>query len=202
MELANILASISVIIAAGTFIWSINAWKREHVGRGRIDLAVKVLALFYEAKDAIRFIRDRGCYWDTVGIVDKQENPDKEIYGGAYPTIARYNKVAHVFNSLFVMRYEYIAYFGIETEAPFLEMQKIKQEIIVAAGEIGECWGCNDRTKFNTHEEYETNIERISELKKVIWETYSSEDIFEERLNSIICAVENICKKVNEIKTI
>ena len=53
------LASISVIIAALSLVFGVYAWKREYVGKRRIELAQSVLAMFYEADDAIMAIMEK-----------------------------------------------------------------------------------------------------------------------------------------------
>ena len=58
MDVANILESISLIIAAWAVIIGVNAWRREYIGKRRLELAEEVLSLFYEARDIIRYIRN------------------------------------------------------------------------------------------------------------------------------------------------
>jgi hypothetical protein len=53
----DIVQSIGVIVAACTAIYGIGAWRREHEGRRRYELAEDVLASFYEARDRIASIR-------------------------------------------------------------------------------------------------------------------------------------------------
>ncbi len=53
MNIADVITAVSVAIAALAFVVGVNAWRREFVGKRRIELAENVLALFYEAQDAI-----------------------------------------------------------------------------------------------------------------------------------------------------
>jgi hypothetical protein len=57
MTIAEVIAASSPAIAALSFLYGVFAWKREFVGKRRIELAEDVLAKFYEAAEAIRAIR-------------------------------------------------------------------------------------------------------------------------------------------------
>ena len=47
MNIADVITAVSVAIAALAFVVGVNAWRREFVGKRRIELAENVLALFY-----------------------------------------------------------------------------------------------------------------------------------------------------------
>jgi hypothetical protein len=54
MELSEFAKNLSVIIGALALISGIRAWKREYIGKRKIELAEDTLMLFYQARDAIR----------------------------------------------------------------------------------------------------------------------------------------------------
>ncbi len=123
INISSILASLSVIIAAIAVILGVGAWQREYVGKRKIELAEEVLALFYEARDAISYIRN---IFGFVGEgntrkADPNESPeDKKIHDDAYVVFERYNKHQEPFNKLYSMRYRYMARFGKDSAKPFL----------------------------------------------------------------------------------
>ena len=51
MELSELAKNISVIIGALTLISGIRAWKREYIGKRKIELAEDTLMFFYQARD-------------------------------------------------------------------------------------------------------------------------------------------------------
>ncbi len=57
MQLADFLQSVSIILACLTIILGVDAWRREFIGKRKIELAEDVLTRFYEARDAIARIR-------------------------------------------------------------------------------------------------------------------------------------------------
>ena len=44
---SSLATVVATIVAAGTAVWGICAWRREYTGKRRIDLAEDVLALIY-----------------------------------------------------------------------------------------------------------------------------------------------------------
>jgi hypothetical protein len=58
IELATIAQAVAVISACWAIISGVDAWKREFVGKRRIELAEQTLAKFFEVVDAVAFIRN------------------------------------------------------------------------------------------------------------------------------------------------
>ena len=121
MDFSELFKNISLIIASGAVIYGVNAWRREFIGRRRIELAEEALVLFYEAKDALRWIRSPGGFVGEGQTRKPRENEtpeEKEIFDHAYIVIERYNKQQELFNKIHAMRYRYMAKFGTQ-EANF-----------------------------------------------------------------------------------
>lgn len=57
VELATIAQAVSVIAACWAIISGVGAWKREFIGKRKIEVAEETLAAYFEIKDAIAFIR-------------------------------------------------------------------------------------------------------------------------------------------------
>lgn len=73
-ETANILQAISIILACWAVIAGIDAWKREFIGKRRIELAESLLAKFYEVnilkyKAMASFAKDAGEIFDRTNKV-------------------------------------------------------------------------------------------------------------------------------------
>ena len=52
-----IAQAVSVMFACWAIISGVDAWKREFIGKRKIELAEEVLSKFFEVKDAVAFIR-------------------------------------------------------------------------------------------------------------------------------------------------
>ena len=57
-DLATILQAVAIISACWAIISGVGAWKREFIGKRKIELAEETLEAFFEIKDAISFIRN------------------------------------------------------------------------------------------------------------------------------------------------
>ncbi len=102
-DLTDIIQSGAVTIASIVAIYGISAWRVEFIGKRRIELAEDVLALFYQAKDAIEAMRSSFGYVGegTTRQPRSDEKPEhKESLDQAYVLIERYNKYADVFSRL------------------------------------------------------------------------------------------------------
>ena len=75
MDLTELTKNISVIIGALALISGIRAWKREYIGKRKIELAEDTLMLFYQARDAIREIRNP---FGRIGEGSSRQKGDNE----------------------------------------------------------------------------------------------------------------------------
>ena len=92
IELAK---NISIILSAITILLGIRAWKREFIGKRKIELAEETLMLFYQARDAIRDIRSpfiRIGEGSTRKKLDNETSKETELMNRAYVVIERFEK--------------------------------------------------------------------------------------------------------------
>lgn len=83
MEIANVIESFSIIIAAWTVIISLTAWRREYIGKRNLELAEDILSLFYETRDVIGSIRSPLGFvgeGSTRKASPNESHEDKEVY--------------------------------------------------------------------------------------------------------------------------
>ena len=188
--------AIAVIVAAGSVIYGVNAWRREFVGKRNIEFAEEVLATFYESRDVIDTIRN---IFGSVGegssrIPAKNESKDEtEIYNNAYVVFERYQKHSKLFNKLYAMRYRYMARFGArfgkEASKPFDDLHSIINEIFIAANMLRFYWLENRKSALKSKEERKLDIKMIREQEAIIWKQ-GSKDTIVPRVNTIITLVE------------
>ena len=74
------LKDILIIIGQLVAIFSLWFWHREHIGRKKIDIAQNALALFYEARDAIKFIRNPAGFTNETSSIEKRADEDVSSY--------------------------------------------------------------------------------------------------------------------------
>jgi len=103
MEFSETLKNISLIIASGTVIFGINAWRREFIGRRKIELAEETLVLFFEARDVVSWIRSPMGFAGEGQTRKAKENEtpeEKEVMDHAFTVIERYNNRLELFNKI------------------------------------------------------------------------------------------------------
>src|SRR5689334_4912630 len=99
-ESAEIAKNASLILAVFFAIYGIDAWRREFIGKRRMELAEEVLALFYQARDIIEEIRSPFGYGGegSTRKPSPNERPeDKDALDHAYSLVERYNKHIETF---------------------------------------------------------------------------------------------------------
>lgn len=188
------LTALSVIVASIVAICGINAWKKEFSGKRRIELAEEVLALFYEARDAISVIRSPFAYKDEGSTRSPQEDEtqiQKEAKDRSYIVHERFQKQRNVFNKLQSKRYQFMARFGCEKARPFDSLRQIVLEILMSADELVPTMIRRDRDVQNEEKlfEEETRLEAIIQEQPV-------NDPIKHRLEEIISGIEAICRPI------
>lgn len=73
------IKDLSIVIGLWVLFYRIAAWHLEHRGKRNIELAEDTLALFYEAKDVIAWIRYPISYSNEMDSVKQGEHEKKRI---------------------------------------------------------------------------------------------------------------------------
>ncbi|HBH81592.1 MAG TPA: hypothetical protein DDY39_17330 [Nitrospira sp.] len=198
-DLTDIIQSAAVTIASIVAIYGINAWKDEFIGKRRIELAEEVLAIFYQARDAIEAIRSSFGY-EGEGKTRKpgpNEKPEHaEALDRAYVLIERYNKHNDVFSRLHALRYRFMAQFGAEASAPFDDLNGLINELLMAArhkvwlATVPE-WSLRSEEAMEKHHQEWIANERI-------YYSGGKDDPIAPRLAKIITDIESRCQPIIE----
>jgi hypothetical protein len=204
MTVADILESISLIIAAWTVIIGVNAWRHEFIGKRRIELAEEVLALFYEARDVISYIRSPFGFVGEGGSrkSSESESPEeKQFYDRAYVVVERYNKNKELFNKIYSMRYRFMAQFGKEASVPFDDLRKIVNDIFISSQMLADYWKDQGRRTWKTEAEFKKHLEEKREYEAVFWEMSADRDPITPRVSAVISNIEDRCNAIIGKKT-
>ena len=193
-SIISISALLAVFVAAVTFIYGINAWKREYVVKHRMELSRSVLVKFYEAEDAIKGIRSPFSYGDEGKTRKSEKNETEEeskILDRAYVTYERYLKKEELFSQLRSFKYQFMATFDEEAGKPFEDLTFILNRILEASETLATYRLEDKHYRGMSEDEREKHTEGKREQRGVIW--YSGED------DEIVSQVSAIVKKVEEI---
>lgn len=191
----DFISSVAVLIAALTFIAGVSAWRREFIGKRRIELAESVLAMFYEAEDVIKQIRNPSSFvgeGNTRKREEKELKEDSLLLDRAYIVIERYQKRELLFSQIKSMRYRVKAVFGPSAKEPFDELDTIISEIFNAAQMLGShYWPRQGRVEM-APKEFKKHMEKMQNYEAVFWLTDKDKDMISPRVQKMIEKIENI----------
>lgn len=196
METVTFLKEISLLIGIWVAIYGIDSWRREHKGKRQIELAEETLALFYEARDVIAYIRNIVSYGsETENIVRGEGEPEEKYEARKQASIVfkRYNANQELFNKIHAMRYRFMAQIGKDHAEPFKELRKIVNEIFVSARMLSQLWS---RRYFRTPEQEEKHYKNIERHEANFYEGIEEEDPIIPRLNKLVSEMESTCNTI------
>jgi hypothetical protein len=200
MDWSKFAQQISIFIGIWVGIYGIDSWRREHVGKRKIELAEDSLALFYEAVDAIRHIRGSMSFDYETKDIEKMENEPEKAYEArkkASVVFVRYNQHQELFNKLHAMRYRFMSQIGKEQAKPFEDLRCITNEIILAGRMLARLWA---REHFRTDEQWDQHQEQVDKYETIFWDHMSEDDPINHKMNKVIAEVESTCRQVIEAK--
>ncbi|WP_368516670.1 hypothetical protein [Rhizobium sp.] len=197
----QILQTISVIIAAVSFLIGINSWRRTEIGKKKIELAVRTLAAFREVEQAFREIRSPMGY-SNEGLsrqpIEGESENDAEIRRRAFVAIERINNRAEKFIAVQNMRYEFEAYFGHESiEQPYRKMLTVRARIIGAAHSLENYWRRQIHT-FQTEEQHQEHLDRMGAAEAIFWEDSDDPDPLKPVIAEMMDEVTKVCGQAIE----
>jgi len=165
-------------------------------------LAEEALVLFYEAKDALRWIRSPGGFvgeGQTRKPMENETLEEKEIFDHAYIVIERYNKQQELFNKIHAMRYRYRANFGTQEAKPFDDLRGVINDIITSSRQLSRDW-LGERRAQPTDRGFQKLLDRIEQEEAIFYEGPEDEDPIIPRVNAAVEAIEQKCRSVQQIE--
>ncbi len=201
-EFAQIAQSISVILAALFAIYGFDAWRREHIGKRRIELAEDVLALFYQASDAIDQMRNPfsfGGEGSSRKPLDNEDPQHKQALDTAYVLIERYNRQSELFSKLYAARYRFMAQNGVEKAVPFDAVNRIVNELIFSARELARL-ATVPEWSLRAEEAQKNHNDRYMRAHNIYYSLGGEDDAISPRVKAAVVEIERTCRSIIESK--
>lgn len=196
-EFADLVSATSVLVAALAFLGGVNAWRREFVGKRRIELAESVLTRFYEAEDAVRHIRNPVSTDAEVAALEQRpgETPSEfQLRKRAFVPFARFQSYEKLFAELRSMRYQFMAAFGAQAAEPFNDLDAVIRKILASAHMLGSTYWPRQGVVPMSQEEREEHLTAMHQHEAVFWQT-TSEDAISIAVRAAAAKVETITQK-------
>lgn len=200
-NVALITASVSAVIVSCVAVYGINVWRREHVGRRRIDLAEEVLALSYEVTDAISAARIGIFHMDegsTRKAYEDETSLEKEARDEAYIVIERLQRRNDLFAKFRSLRYRFKAQNGQESAQPFEDLLAIRSQLMTSCLRLWRplLQDTNAYAKKVTPEALKKLHEKIDKERHILYGNVLEVDTIAENLERIITDIEKTCRDI------
>lgn len=196
-SIALIGQAVAVIAACWAIISGVGAWKREFIGKRRIELAEEALASFFEIKDAIATIRNPFSSGNEGTSRKKGEHETQEESGlldRGYIVFERYESRKEAFVRFNTLKYKFMATFGSETEDIFTESNQILNSIFVSARQLAtHYWQRQGRVPMEGNE-FQKHLDEMRSHEGVFWDRMDEEDEIRQKLQVVQDRLDRVTK--------
>jgi len=196
-ELATIAQAVAVISACWAIISGVGAWKREFIGKRKIELAEETLATFFEIKDAIAFIRNpwsSGTEGSTRKKAPGETEDEAKLLDRGYIVFERYESKKEIFVRFNTLKYKFMAVFGTATESIFQDTNKTLNSIFVSANMLAtHYWQRQGRVKMEA-DEFQRHLDEMHKHEGIFWDRYSENDEVRNQLVATQSELERVTK--------
>ena len=131
-DVADFATTFGVILGVPLALYGIDAWRREAMWKRRSKLCEEVLALCYEAKEIISYIRSPGGFGGEGETRKPQEGEPDDVRlkkNSAWVPIERHNKNLEKLSRLWTLSYRFRAQFGVEkTQGPLHRWRQFRPD--------------------------------------------------------------------------
>jgi len=192
-EAIGMLTSAATLLTAVIALYGVNAWRREHVGRRRIEFAESVLETFYAAAAAIASIRQPFSMGGEGGSRQTKEEESRdlaEVRNRAYVPWERARPHQETFDRLRALKFRAMALWRQDAGQPFDEVVGALNKVFYSASQLAQLWSMQDS------ESRRSNAELIRRYQRDFWESYGEPDAIRESVEAAVRSIEAICRPI------
>jgi hypothetical protein len=181
--IAAIAKLVAIISACWAIVSGVGAWKREFIGKRKIELAEQVLAKFFEVRDAISFIRNPFSNTSEGSTRARQEGETKqesELLDRGYVVFERFQKREQCFVEFNTLKYRFMASFGREAGGAFNEVTKIVNSIFISARMLSTHYWQRQGRVAMTDDEFKKHLDEMHRHEARYWEISHDDEVNKE----------------------
>ncbi len=196
-NLATLAQAVAIISACWAIISGVGAWKREFIGKRKIELAEKTLSTFFEIRDAIAFIRNpwsSGNEGSTRNRSPNETEIESQLLDRGYIVFERYESKKYIFAQFNTLKYKFMAVFGTETENIFNNTNKTLNSIFSSANMLAtHYWRRQGRVNMKA-DEFQKHLDEMHHHEGIFWDRYNENDEVRNQLASTQKELERVTK--------
>ena len=205
-EFLDLLQSASIVFAALMAAYGIDAWRREFIGKRKMELAEEVLALVLETREIISYIRSPGSFQGEGESRKADEDETESVRRArnlAFVPIERQNQHLEKLNRLWTLSYRFRAQFGNDASKPIDDLRNTIATIKTSCHILAQFWPARQNTpNASASQKLET---LISEREALIWENHGVDgkalDQLAQRVDRAVSSLTQTCRAVLESKS-
>ncbi|WP_018015913.1 hypothetical protein [Teredinibacter turnerae] len=201
IELATIAQAVAVVAACWAIISGVGAWKREFIGKRKIELAEETLAVYFEIKDAIALIRSpwsSGTEGNTRKRSEQETEAEARLLDRGYIVFERYESKKEVFVRFNTLKYKFMAVFGTDTESIFKDTNQTLNSIFSSANMLStHYWQRQGRVKMEA-DEFQKHLDEMHQHEGIFWDRYNEDDKIRTQLSETQKLLETTTKSCFE----
>ncbi len=193
---SSVVQSLSVAGASvGTFLlalYGVKNWLREFKGKRDTELCEDVLEKFYQAQEAIRWMRSPYVLSNEQEEEPKESSKPNSANQSVQVLFNRYNAKQELFSKIHALRFRFMARFGRDAGAPFEELNRALSELFSSARMLARVWA-RPGTEALPDPKWEEHVKQIEKLELIFWGTGDDRDAFDKNIDCIIKNLEATC---------
>lgn len=181
--------ALGVLAACWAIIAGIDAWKREFIGKRRIELAEQLLAKFFEVKDAVAYIRNP--FSNSEEGKSRQRSgselaDEAELLDRGYVVVERYTKKESVFAEFNALKYRCMAGFpSHEAESIFTDTFSTVNSIFSSARQLATHYWKRQGRVVMSPKEFQRHLDEMHRHEGIFWDMDDGTDEIRRQLQSI-----------------
>ena len=187
-----------IVSAAGVFaLLGFNEWRRQLIGKRKVELAEQALISCYEVRDVFRWTRSRGIFrgeGDSREPTGSESDAVKRKRDAYFVPIERMTREKELFAKLNAHRYAFGAYFGTDAMKPFENIVALRQDILVSAQILMDMATDDDG-------DIRSGDDSTMDLRNTLGcGTRKRPDEIDDKLEAAISEIERLCKPILQVK--
>lgn len=187
-DIKEISEFVAIVSACWAIVTGIGAWKREFIGKRKIELAEDTMAAFFAVRDAIAQIRNPFSYTGEGSTRKRSPNETEEeaqLLDQGFVVIERYQKHEATFIEFSKLKYRFMAVYGAENKKIFEQVASQLNSIFVSARMLStHYWRRQGRVHMEA-DEFQKHLEAMHRHERIFWDHQDEEDEIRKNLKSV-----------------